>query len=78
MISTGQAHLIASTMMATVGGIVLGLGRPKSCAGRLLRPSHLNLDTRVCSPEFCPCHWVCFTSVPKFHQLLLCPASPEG
>lgn len=38
----------------------------------------MNLDTRVCSPEFCPCHWVCFTSVPKFHQLLLCLASPEG
>ena len=44
--------------------------------------SHLNPDTRGCGPVLCPCRWVCFTSVPQFHQLLLCdivcPAPPEG
>lgn len=44
--------------------------------------SHLNPDTKVYGPDLCPCCCFCFTSVPRYNQLLLCDivclAPPEG
>lgn len=81
MISTGQAHSHCQHSGGKSGRNWPGFQQAQLlCWKDAEAKSHLNSDTWVCGPDLCPCRWV--TSVPQFHQLLLCdivcPAPPEG